>query len=336
MDVKDVITYVKKHGMNNVSEEATKQFIILRAIHALGWDVFSVSDVYPEYSVQGGRVDYALMYNGKPQVFIEVKKVGESLVNHQEQLLNYAFKNGVPLAVLTNGIEWWFYLPLKEGDWKTRRFITVDIRKHSVDFVSDTLIKYLSKSAVVNGTAVQKAEKQYEWKGNFLAVKDVLPEVWQEMVEKADSGFVDLLADRASRKLGYDVNKKAVIEFITTIPRYCYQVPNKKNNISKKEKVRKVDIADKEFFVTSNKEMIVDVCGVLNDIYKTDFNKVLSLRGRLRKYFSTNPQELLSPAKIPDTSFFVETNFSTQGAVKFVKRIAELFNEKVSFYIVKQ
>jgi len=49
------------------------------------------------------------------KAFIEVEQTGTDLEQHQEQLLNYSFQEGVKLASLTNGVAWRFYLPLHEG-----------------------------------------------------------------------------------------------------------------------------------------------------------------------------------------------------------------------------
>ena len=40
-------------------------------------------------------------------MFIEVKRSGENLENHRQQLLEYCFQEGVKLAALTNGRTWW-------------------------------------------------------------------------------------------------------------------------------------------------------------------------------------------------------------------------------------
>ena len=58
--------------------------------------------------------------------FVLVKRPREELAAHQEQLLNYSFREGVKLSILTNGFTWWFYLPLNEGSWEERRFFTAD------------------------------------------------------------------------------------------------------------------------------------------------------------------------------------------------------------------
>ena len=73
-------------------EAATKQVVVLRVLSLLGWDTFNIDEITPEYSVGGKRVDYSLRISNMNRVFIEVKRIGEDLEVHQEQLLNYAFK----------------------------------------------------------------------------------------------------------------------------------------------------------------------------------------------------------------------------------------------------
>ncbi len=40
-------------------EAATKQAIIVKLLSLLGWDIFNIDEVTPEYSVGGRRVDYS-------------------------------------------------------------------------------------------------------------------------------------------------------------------------------------------------------------------------------------------------------------------------------------
>lgn len=106
-------------------EAATKQAVILRILSLIGWNIFNIGEVIPEYLIAGKKkVDFSLCHSNTNKTFIEVKKIGEDLEKHQEQLLNYSFQAGVKLSVLTNGITWWFYLPLQEGSWEQRKFYT--------------------------------------------------------------------------------------------------------------------------------------------------------------------------------------------------------------------
>ena len=79
---------------------------MLRLLSLAGWDTFDISQVVPEYTVGTRRVDYALRPGSPNTVFIEVKRPGENLERHQQQLLEYCFQEGVKLAVLTNGRTW--------------------------------------------------------------------------------------------------------------------------------------------------------------------------------------------------------------------------------------
>ena len=46
--------------LKNFDEAATKQAVVLPLLRILGWDTSNVDEVYPEYSVEKKRVDYAL------------------------------------------------------------------------------------------------------------------------------------------------------------------------------------------------------------------------------------------------------------------------------------
>ena len=111
-------------------EAATRQGAINPALRALGWDTSNLEEVDPEFSDRsGGQVDYSLRANGRDLVLLEAKRARERLDGHQDQLLGYAFRLGVQLAVLTNGLDWWLYLPMvPERTWEERRFRTVDFR----------------------------------------------------------------------------------------------------------------------------------------------------------------------------------------------------------------
>ncbi len=104
-----------------VNEAAVSQGAVLPILQALGWSIFDAQIVCPEYTVEGRRVDFALCHQARrPEVFIEVKQVGQS-EGADRQMFEYAFHTGVPLAILTTGQEWHFYLPAGQGTYQERR-----------------------------------------------------------------------------------------------------------------------------------------------------------------------------------------------------------------------
>lgn len=118
------------------------------------------TEVYPEFSVENRRVDYALRIKNKSVVFLEAKRPTEDLDsgNHQEQLLDYSFRQGIELAFLTNGITWFLYLPNAGGDWKARKFYTIDLKEQESISVASKFIELLSKKNVESGKAIQTAK----------------------------------------------------------------------------------------------------------------------------------------------------------------------------------
>jgi hypothetical protein len=158
-------------NLKSFDESATKQTIILRIFSILNWDLYNANEVYPEYSdCSGTRVDYSLRLESKNKVFVEAKRIRENLENHQEQLLNYSFKEGVPLAILTNGIHWWFYLPIVVNTtWQQRCFMKIDLFKNDENEIANRFINLLAKEDVKNGNSIKHAEKILET--NILKMK---------------------------------------------------------------------------------------------------------------------------------------------------------------------
>ena len=73
-------------------EITTKQTIILRLLHLLSWNVFSLDECIPEYSVGNRRVDFNIRVGSRDSIFIEVKKPKEDLENQEGRcLIFYCF-----------------------------------------------------------------------------------------------------------------------------------------------------------------------------------------------------------------------------------------------------
>lgn len=198
----------------NFDEAATKQAIILPLLHLLGWNTYNIDEVTPEFSVENRRVDYSLRISNTNEVFIEVKKTGVDLEKHQEQLLDYSFRQGVELAVLTNGTTWWFYLPTKKGDWKTRKFYTIDIIQQESHDIAQKFIDLLSKANVQTGKTLEHAEKIYKGRLKKKVLEETLPEAWNKLISEPDSLLLDLLAKTTEKLSGFKPDVNEVTRFL--------------------------------------------------------------------------------------------------------------------------
>ncbi len=196
------------------NEAQAREWIIRPILDLLGW---GRREITPEYGVGSRRVDYALEINGGNEVFIEAKKPQVDLENHQEQLLDYSFKEGVALAILTNGIAWWFYIPLKKGVWNDRKFYTIDILEQGIEDIVDKFDLLLSRQNVASGEAVRQAESILKSSQRDKIVKERLPEAWNKVIENAvspDSLLVDLLAETAEEVCGFKLESEEILRFM--------------------------------------------------------------------------------------------------------------------------
>lgn len=172
----------KDEGIMKLDEAKIKQYVILKLLNLLGWDPYKIDEVYTECSTGNRRVDYALRHNGTNKIFIEVKKPEEDLENHQEQLLQYSFREGVRLAILTNGISWWFYLPLKEGSWKERKLYSIEIYDQQIEEIVNKFIELLSKENVISERALENAERLFESRQKKQLIEQTLPIAWRKIM----------------------------------------------------------------------------------------------------------------------------------------------------------
>lgn len=103
-----------------LTEEATKNTLVMPFIKMLGYDPFDLNEVVPEYSAAIGeykdrRVDYAILSEGKPIIIIECKPYGDELNSLKcSQLMTYFIGCEAKVAVLTDGNRYLFFSDLEE------------------------------------------------------------------------------------------------------------------------------------------------------------------------------------------------------------------------------
>jgi len=205
----------------------------------LNWNVFDRDEVFPEYATESKRVDYSLRILDSNKVFIEAKRVSEDLGNHTRQLLNYSFQEGVSLAILTNGISWWFYLPLNEHNWEHRKFLTIELYEQDANDIANRLTEFLLRENVASGESVESALKIFKSKQRNSKIQKTLPKALHKIVSDPDELFIELLTETTEKLCGYRPNLEVVEKFVkdnysnvlidpTKIP-----IPRKQNGQSK-------------------------------------------------------------------------------------------------------
>lgn len=196
------------------NEAAVSQGIVLRLLQALGWPTFNTQVVCPEYSLAGRRVDFALCHPAnKPAALVEVKQIGQS-DGAERQLFEYAFHEGVPLAILTDGQEWNFFLPAEQGDYSERRVYKLDLLERELSECSVRMERYLGYAQVTSGQAIKAAREDY---GNVSRTRQMLaalPEAWARLIADEDAFLLELVADKVENLCGFRPDLDTVATFL--------------------------------------------------------------------------------------------------------------------------
>ena len=214
--MKDTIDEIIANIKNGLfmNEAAVSQGIVQRILQALKWDVFNPSIVSPEFSLGSGRVDYALCHPAnKPIVFIEVKQIGK-IDGAERQLFEYAFHQGVPMAILTDGAEWQFFLPAEQGNYDDRRVYKLDLMERDTDEIVKRFNRYLNYKDVCKGVSIDNARKDYKNVATEREIKRTLPEAMMKLIDESDELLVDLLSEKVESLCGYSPNEDEVIKYL--------------------------------------------------------------------------------------------------------------------------
>ena len=165
METDELVEYVERSqsmidSSPQMDEQNTRRKLIEPLMELLGWDMLS-SEVELEYSVQMGvgtkKVDYALILEGTPVVFIEAKGVDTSISDsHRSQLKSYMRQTGVDWGLLTNGVQLELIKRKKDRD----RPDEVTLGTLSLQELPDNIhfLRALTKESIETGEAERIAE----------------------------------------------------------------------------------------------------------------------------------------------------------------------------------
>ena len=200
-----------------VNEASITHGIVTPVLKELGWDTADPRKVIPEFANARGRVDFALIGLGqRPSIFIEVKQVGRAN-DGDRQLFEYAFHEGVPLCVLTDGREWSFYLPSGQGSYDDRRVYRLQLDDRSPAEAQSVLSRYLLHDSVIDQSAFENARRDHQAIAGKREALAVLPRAWSELVGEGHELLVETLVDKAEALSGYAPSGADALAFLQTL-----------------------------------------------------------------------------------------------------------------------
>lgn len=113
--IKDFVKTIPKKIEHIDSEETTKIALITPFLRLMGYDTSDPSEVRAEYTAdvgtkQGEKVDFAILEDNEPIIFIECKQASKELnTDNISQLYRYFSITDIQIGILTNGLEYKFF-----------------------------------------------------------------------------------------------------------------------------------------------------------------------------------------------------------------------------------
>ena len=191
----DRIPYQKENVRN---EQQTIDVLVRPFIEALGYDLTNPLETPSQHTLgSGGRVDYAILADGRPVIIFECKPANTGhLSDNQGQLKRYFDEAKPVVGILTNGIQYQFFSDLdQDGSMDADPFLEVDLEDLSDrDFTNDNPeLKSLSlfTKSQFNADAILSAAVTLNYK---RGIRRFLEQ--QFSGDSLDEEFVKMLASR--------------------------------------------------------------------------------------------------------------------------------------------
>ncbi len=341
------------------NEETAKLRILAPILQSLDWDPYGPEVLY-ELQVggksRGGRVDIALKSAGRIVALIEAKAPREDLSSHVEQVLNYAFHDGVDICVLTTGLEWWLYLPRESGPPQERRFAVLNIAEDPLEQLMEDFNAFLSKEKLVNGQAELQAKAVRKASLAAEKLNNEVPKIWQEMLRGPHDELVELLGKQVYDKLNLRPTKPQLMAALRGSPIPSAEVPFEGMTSTKSPtqppKVLKRQDSKPTAQERRARPVALELWGERHDIkshidaykklldlllkrHRDEFHRVLELRGSKYLWAAHKPDQLSVYGRKfnyqqPASGYYFDTAPAGQDIKPRVARILKLFGHEPS------
>ncbi|MCY4000287.1 MAG: type I restriction enzyme HsdR N-terminal domain-containing protein [Bacteroidetes bacterium] len=359
--IQELSNRLKKYKNKSLSEANTENFFIRPLFEALGYyssnpETFSSQYHANPRDTKSGWVDIALKKQGHLIIFIEGKKLGESLDNNNyvNQIKHYF--NGVlevKFVILTNGNEYRFYTDLENTNILDNEpffvFKINDADQESIEFLlrfsyHDFDSSKLKELALRNA----RRDKIYD----FLKEQSISP------TPEFISFLSKTIFGAAKSDIKKDVIKALPDAFSRLIQSVKHDLPGPSNQIELKDEtvevintneelnlfeIKKVTYTKLDYFRFENEkidgtwaDMYVHV---LDKLCQRDYSKLLNISRKHKGFKITNESSISKqwqhPRKI-QPGYYIKTGYSTKQKVGYLEEVLKSFNMKDSLYVKLQ
>jgi len=132
-EIKEFVKDIPAKQEHIDTEETTKIALIAPFLRLMGYDTSNPAEVKAEYTAdvgtkQGEKVDFAILEDGNPIIFIECKSATNELsTDNISQLYRYFSVTNVQIGLLTNGLEYKFFTTAEDNRMDERPFLDINL-----------------------------------------------------------------------------------------------------------------------------------------------------------------------------------------------------------------
>jgi len=327
-------------------EAAIKQTIVLKILSLLEWDPFNLDEVQPEYRLKEGKVDFALKHQDSIKAFLSVKKDLNTFKKHIEMLLNWSAQCNVNISVYTNGLSWWFFLPLIEGSIDDKIFCIIDTQEEKIEVIDQKFSDFLLKETIISDSVIKLAEDICNKRKEEMLINEHLPKAWEKIMNEPDKWLVEVISKVTEDLCRYKPDIEKVKEFVRSEKKIqaeksaILEISNPKkisNKVKKNYKgmsVKSFSFKDEEYNVKSWQEIPWKLCDILSKKHKDSFESVLWIILKGRDFFSRDQHQFLMSENIPNTNIYISTDLSETVALALTNEILSNFGYKESDLVI--
>ena len=132
----------------------------------------------------------------------------------ERQLFTYAFHQGIPMVILTDGREWRFFLPAERGDYEERCVYTLDLVARTTEECCRVLERYLGYTQTQTGETLKNARDDYQNVTRKRQIGEALPQAFRALISEQDPKLVDLIAEKVAALCGFKPELDAVVSYL--------------------------------------------------------------------------------------------------------------------------
>lgn len=338
------------------SEELVRSHICYPVLRELDWDTESPVHLIPEYNVRNLRVDIALCHSPRePVIFMEIKAPGKCSPQGQEQVFEYAARQGgIPMIIFTDGDEWHFYNSYGSGTYDSKKVKSIQLTKDNIDECMEYFSRYLQYEQVKSGHAFDYLRQDHDLVRSANTAKSKIPEAWERLVDEEDL-LIEMIVEKVKdvSEGRYAPRKADVVAFLQSLKAENRPVKTTGSSIARPPRRESQTFSgeSKPFYqykingeIHQDKYAIVIYLKVLDYII-TKFRRFEELKSQSlnrRKSRSLGSGYQMSEDKrqiptqeklktqLPNSKIWLHTNLSVQQISRNLIKIGEFYNQSES------